>query len=190
MDFLKKMTLRTKLTIMVLIPVVGLLFFGAQNLLVKHKLSENMSDILKLSRLSVHISTVLHASQKERGITAGFLGSKGKKFTLELDQHRNYETNSRANNLRRFLMDFNATDYGTAFSSALSEVLLKLNELEIIRQQVDQQLIKGQEAIDYYTKINSLFLKIIGHISKKAPNTKLSSLSSSYLYFLKGNLLW
>ncbi|MCU7801281.1 MAG: nitrate- and nitrite sensing domain-containing protein [gamma proteobacterium symbiont of Lucinoma myriamae] len=48
----------------------------------------NSQETIKVVELSVYISDVLHEMQKERGASAGFLSSKGKKFSDTLPQQR------------------------------------------------------------------------------------------------------
>ena len=95
MGSLQKLTLTTKFIVMLLIQLVGLVWFGTQNLMTRQELSSNMAAMDRLSGLAVRISALVHETQKERGMTAGFLGSKGKKFASELPRHRRSETDPR-----------------------------------------------------------------------------------------------
>ena len=51
--------------------------------------------------LSTKISKLIHETQKERGMTAGFLGSKGVKFKDKLSQQREL-TNKQIKELNHF----------------------------------------------------------------------------------------
>lgn len=186
MTFLEDFKLSTKLTIMLLIPLAGLLLFGTQNLMTRQTLSNNMADMERLSGLAVRISALVHETQKERGMTAGFLGSKGKKFASELPRHRRSETDPRETEVRAYLKGFDSKDFGSEFSSSLLGAMQKLDGLDNLRQQVDRLSIKGAEAIGYYTKMNAEFLDLIGHLSGLAANAEMASLSLAYVNFLKG----
>lgn len=74
-----------------------------------HTASE-MSDINQLVTLGTKISTLVHETQKERGRTAGFMGSRGQSFGKELEQQR-LNTNEKAAELQEFLNDFDATQF-------------------------------------------------------------------------------
>ncbi len=76
MNILKSMTLKAKLTIMLLLPLAGLVVFGVQGVISKQDLKTNMDSMTELSGLAVRISALVHETQKERGMTAGYLGSK------------------------------------------------------------------------------------------------------------------
>jgi len=47
---------------------------------------------LTIIKLDTQISALLHETQKERGATAAFLGSKGKKFTKRLPKQKDLTT--------------------------------------------------------------------------------------------------
>jgi len=186
MGFLQRMSLSSNFVIMLSIPLLGLLFFSTQNLQIRLELSNKMDAIEQLSELSVHIASLLHETQKERGMSAGFIGSQGKNFASELSQQRSFETTPREQKLRAYLKNFDSSIYGLTFSSALSETIQKLNGLDNIRQQVDQLSINETMASDYYTQMNAVLLNVINHISKLTINDEMTAISSAYLNFLKG----
>lgn len=54
--------------------------------------TQEMSTLTQLTKLSVVYSELVHELQKERGMTAGYLSSKGNKFASKLKSQRS-ETN-------------------------------------------------------------------------------------------------
>jgi methyl-accepting chemotaxis protein len=119
-------------------------------------------------------------------MTAGFLGSKGKKFAAELPKHRKSSTNPRAKELKSFLQGFDASKYGVEFADVLASSLARLDRIESIRKQVNQQSINTSLAIAYYTKLNTNFLDTIAHIAKLAASPDLANAAVTYINFLKG----
>jgi methyl-accepting chemotaxis protein len=186
MNFIRNLSLRTKFTLILLIPLSGLVLFGVQNLNIRMSLSTNMAAMDRLSGLGVRISSLVHETQKERGMTAGYLGSKGKQFSSELPRHRTAVTNLPIEDLHSYLQDFDTNSYGSDFSSSLASAMEKLSGLDNMRKQVDRQSIKATNAISYYTKMNADFLNVVGHIGKLAANAEMASQSLAYVNFLKG----
>ena len=186
MTFLQQLTLKTKFAIMLLVPLVGLLWFGSQNIMARQVLSANMADMDRLTGLAVRISALVHETQKERGMTAGFLGSKGKKFASELPQHRRSDTVPRGQDLQTYLGAFDVKTYGSDFASTLSQAMQSFSGLDNMRQQVDRLSVSTAQAIGYYTKMNGAFLEVIGHVSKLAANAEMAALSTAYVNFLQG----
>ena len=88
MNKIKNMRLRNKLILMLIFPMVGLLYFSVGGITGKLQISREMHSLKKLSVLSVKLSSLVHEIQKERGMTAGYLGSRGELFTAELTAQR------------------------------------------------------------------------------------------------------
>jgi len=49
-----------------------------------YKNNKNMEEIELIAELSTLISSLVHETQKERGLSAGLIGNKGSKFKNEL----------------------------------------------------------------------------------------------------------
>jgi methyl-accepting chemotaxis protein len=121
-------------------------------------------------KIAVAMSNLLHETQKERGATAGFIGSKGKKFIKRLPKQR-LLTNSKLAIFKQILSKY---EYLLTQNSKhhLSKALQELDRLNSIRGQVDSFSIGGAKAIGYYTNMNGLFLDTIQTITKDATNAK------------------
>ncbi len=102
MDFLNNLKIKNKLILMLIFPIVGLLYFAVSSIVDKNNVSNEIADLEQLSELAVKISATVHETQKERGATGVFMGSKGTKFTTELPAQRN-DTDKRYANSIRFL---------------------------------------------------------------------------------------
>nr|CRH05659.1 putative bifunctional Nitrate/nitrite sensing protein NIT, Methyl-accepting chemotaxis protein [Candidatus Magnetococcus massalia] len=183
---MKQLSLATRFIIILLLPLLGLSWFGVQGVIAKHDLYIKMEEIQTLSGLAVRASAMVHETQKERGMTAGFLGSKGKKFATELPDHRRNSTNPKAAELRDYIKQVDLTIYGTAFTQALNSAMGQLDGLGTIRDQVSDQSIAAGRAIGYYTRMNGAFLDLIGSMSKLAPDVETASQVAAYVNFLLG----
>lgn len=177
-------TLKTRFVIMLLFPLAGLLAFGFLGLADKHETLNKMSDMEQLSGLAVRISSLVHETQKERGLTAGFLGSKGEKFKEELPQQRK-NTDDRSDLMRTYLQSINASALGSDFSSVLNEALSLFKDLEGLRKRIDNFNIPTDEAIRHYTQMNGRFIDAIGEMSKIAVGD-LTAATTAYVNFLLG----
>ena len=182
---LSALTLKAKLTIMLLLPLTGLIIFGVQGVLSKQELSTRMESMSELSGLAVRISALVHETQKERGMTAGFLGSKGQKFRSELPKQRE-NTDSRAADLNGFLEKFPAKSFGATLNSALNDATGRLGNIAKIRSAVDGQSIPASKAIGFYTAMNGKFLDTVGTISQLAPDAEMAGMTAGYVNFLLG----
>ena len=80
MQFLEKMQMKHKLLLMTAIPIVGLMWFAQAELRQAFVQKDMSSNLLLGTELSVKISSLVHELQKERGMSAGYLSSRGAKI--------------------------------------------------------------------------------------------------------------
>jgi len=133
----------------------------------------NISDpVLKENiNIAISLSRLLHETQKERGATAGFLGSKGKKFRNKLKAQR-IVTNKKLSRLKFIISQVGLDDCVDESVDSVNKVLKELNKLDEIRSQVDNFSIAANNAIDYYTKMNAVFLDTLASIASTATTSK------------------
>ncbi|MFZ5620024.1 MAG: methyl-accepting chemotaxis protein [Pseudomonadota bacterium] len=148
---LNNMTMRGRLLLVLALPLVGLLFFSANSVLDKARTSTAMRNLEALVELSVQYAAVAHELQIERGMTGGFLGSKGQRFAAELPAQR-AETDRRLAALKTALQGFDRSAYPAVLGHALDETQRNLGELGSIRGAVGSQSISGADATGYYSR--------------------------------------
>ena len=124
MQFFNNLKLRTRLILIVLFPLVGFLYFSLDSLLEKNAVAVEMEKLEALAGLSVKLGNLAHELQKERGMTAGFLGSKGVKFTSELPAQRN-ETDKKLVEVRLALAGLDAGEFGASMKNMIHEACKK-----------------------------------------------------------------
>ena len=78
-------SLKKKIILVLTFPMLGLLWLSFNTISQNIKISQEMSTIANLTQLSFVYSELVHELQKERGMTAGFIGSSGKKFGQTLN---------------------------------------------------------------------------------------------------------
>jgi methyl-accepting chemotaxis protein len=184
MSFFYTLTLRNKLLLIVLIPLLGLLFFAGRTSLDKAVTASEMEHLQSLARLSVKIGALVHELQKERGMSAGFLGSKGVKFANELPAQRG-ESDKRLAEYQSALAGFDASAQGEALSKALGEAKQQFAGLVETRRGVSSLGLPSSEAIGYYTKTISKLLSIVGLSSVSSSDTGAARLASTYSVLLQ-----
>ena len=83
-----KLSLSDRLLLMVAVPLLGMLWVSGWNTVEKILLSREMGRLQGLVTVATHVGALAHEMQKERGMSAGFLGSKGANFAAELPKQR------------------------------------------------------------------------------------------------------
>jgi len=183
MHFLAK--IRNKLLLVVLIPSLAMVYFSFGHISDGIDKYQENSALNELSKLSVKASALVHELQKERGATAGFLGSGGKSFGDVLKGQR-AETDNRRTELKAFLADFESDWFGGELDQVFNEAMGHLKQLDDKRAVVSNLSINTSEAIRYYTTTNTAFLHIIDISVDVSSDAKFTQDSTGYVNFLRG----
>jgi len=139
--------------------------------------------VIELADLSVYVSNLVHELQKERGMSAGFIGSRGEKFKQELEQQRQV-TDVKYQQLKQFLNQFD-TNANKGLNNDLGKVNGTLAQLKSIRQNISNLSLTGAEVIEFYSTLNAAYLEIIAQIAQFSTNVEATQKLSAYSYFLK-----
>ena len=134
--------------------------------------------------LSTKISLVIHELQKERGTSAGFLGSKGKSFGENLKKQRDL-SDSKIQELYAFLQTFTSHNYPQAVQESLELFLGKLKEISEIRKGVDSLSVNVGDILGYYTGTIALSIKSIIEIANISTSDVMTKKFIAYINFLE-----
>ncbi|MAG94302.1 MAG: hypothetical protein CMJ48_11195 [Planctomycetaceae bacterium] len=178
-------TLKYKLSALVILPLVGIVILGAQIYLKSTHDSSEMADLQQLTQLAGKISALVHESQKERGATAVFIDSKGQKFAAELPAQRQ-DSDKRIAELTTFLDTFDAARFPDEFQNSLKAATGMLDEIGAKRKAVSDLNIPAAEAIGYYTTMNGEFLKTTAATSTISSDSQMSQRIACYVELLQG----
>ncbi|MBL8490168.1 MAG: nitrate- and nitrite sensing domain-containing protein, partial [Rhodocyclaceae bacterium] len=176
--------LRTKLLVMVAIPLLGMLWVSTWNTVEKATLARDMGRLQNLVEVSTSIGALVHELQKERGMSAGFLGSKGANFRDELKAQRLVSDKS-TGDLQSALSRFNAADYGAGLEASIGEAKRMVGDLAAKREAVSALSIPGPDAISYYTKTIAALLAVPGNTATLSRVSEVGKLASAYSAFLQ-----
>ncbi len=180
---LERLSFNQKIIALVIFPLFGLLMLSALTLTQQFKTMSAADKVSELATFSFHASALVHELQKERGMSAVFLGSKGQQFHGELlDQHQ--LSTRKLNALQDGLQHLNIqTD--PRIAEDLHKVLAELKRLTGMRKDILGLSIPAAQAIDYYSGINGQFLNIISYLPQLSLDTSMSAQLSAYANFLK-----
>ena len=188
MNILNNLSIKKKIQFLVLVPVVGLLIFSVQDILSKYHVVGEMEGLKSLSRLAVKSSALVHEIQKERGYTAGYLGSNGEKFAIELPAQRK-ETDKRHAELQAFLEDFDRDAHGETFGNVLATALERIGQIHEKRAAISRQAISVNDAIGYYTGVNKAFIELAAQMALLTENGEVTRMVLAYVDFMRNKEL-
>ncbi len=184
-SFVNNLKMRNKLMLMLSLPMLSLLIFVGISISHKALFSNQMENTYKLMQLSKKVSNLVHELQKERGMTAGYLGSKGKTFSGTIAGQRE-NANKSLQELKTFLRDYEMESLANGGNVELSAGMRKLEQISSIRDRVSNLNISTAEAIGFYTKTNTKLLGAVSVIAKLSVTAELSVAVTAYFNFLQG----
>jgi len=180
---LSDISFKRKIIILLTLPILGFLWLSISSISKSISTTNEMSSLNQLTRLSVVYSELVHELQKERGMTAGYLGSKGNKFGNELSVQRKAADSKRNQH----------TNYWQSAQIDISEIRQlndsinqHLSKIGSIRSQVDSQSIALSDALAYYTQLNNKLLSVSGLIADISADSTISKETIAYYNFLQG----
>ncbi len=138
-----------------------------------------------LLKLSTDISALVHETQKERGLTAGHLGSDRKQFTNELKEQRKL-TDGKEEQLLRSVRSLARAGLDTDFLGDLDRAIATLEGIASHRVKVGNESISTAEAIGYYTLHNTQMLDLISATANATTDVQVRSSIIAYVYLLQG----
>ncbi len=175
-------TVKAKLFFLILIFVAYI--SGLTILLVQQYWSEyKQSKVLRQDVImSVKLSNLLHELQKERGRTAGYLGSGGAKFASEIVAQYTQTDKKRAQFLALY-KKLSSTERAQIIRR-LVEISHRLKGLRSIRERVRALKISTKDAISYYTALNAYIIDTVAMIAKRAHDAPISRELIAYSDFM------
>jgi len=138
----------------------------------------------ELNILSQKLSLLIHETQKERGASAGFLGSKGKKFGDILKKQR-VLTDGRYSELKSYVRTLDLSSYMQSLQKSIQAVMNGMNQIKNIRSRVDSFAISVKDEVGYYSGVNRNILHVVSLTAKLADTPELVKALSAYTNFLK-----
>jgi methyl-accepting chemotaxis protein len=133
--------------------------------------------------LSTTVAALLHETQKERGATAGFLGSKGKKFTEFLKKQR-LNTDKESRKLIKILRRNRSLQNDPILLKNISATLQAIQNLRKIREQSNSFQISLNDALKFYADMNNHLLLIISDLIPHVKTTKETRELTAFYNFL------
>ena len=179
-------SIKTKILLLFLIPTIALVYQVSVRSFEKYSVLQEDKVTEKYIELSVALASLVHESQKERGVTAGFLGSHGKKFADKLlTQRAATDAKAKALSVEVEHIQNMGLKVATTFQSNLAASMKQLSKLQTIRSQITALSISKMKAIGFYTRMNNMMIKTISSVIEESSNRNLVAGLSAYVSFLR-----
>lgn len=181
-----QLNLKERLLLIVILPMVALFYFTYQSLADKQSQIEEANQLREFVVLTSALSELIHEVQRERGLSCGYLGSKGDRFVEQLPQQQR-RTNAQMLLLIQLLRRIDpANFYPVIGGGAIDALLEHLDEIDFIRDQVQSIALSCPESLDWYSQLNQKMVKIVGSMSVAVSNPELLSRTIAHENLIRG----
>ncbi|MBU1995226.1 nitrate- and nitrite sensing domain-containing protein, partial [bacterium] len=180
---LDNLSIKFKLILMVLIPIIVIFILLGISGYDNYKKVDELVKIKEVAILTTKISAMVHNTQKERGASAGFIGSKGAKFANDLPSIRK-DTDATKAEMEAFYASLDFSIYPKEMQQRMEDAMKRLSQLSQKRAQISALEINVPTAVAYYTDMNSAFLDTIAFIAKMSTNQKMSTSLNAFINYL------
>ncbi|WP_297809896.1 methyl-accepting chemotaxis protein [uncultured Helicobacter sp.] len=183
MLILNNLKVGTKLICLMLIPLITLIAFSLVLISERYQIAQESLLLKQGVTLATKVSLVIHELQKERGTSAGFLGSQGRDFGEALQNQRKL-SNEKIKELHLFLNTFDLHSYPQNIQKSLQDSLNQISKINEIRQGVDSLNVKVGDILAYYTGTIALNIQSIVEIINISTNDQITRNLVAYVNFL------
>ena len=185
---MEKMGLRAKLMLLVAVPLLMMLIFGGMMAWQKWVGYQQQKLTQEQVELVVAVGEVTHELQTERGFSAGFINSKGAKFSRELStQHQRRDEKVRQ--VREILARVDLASMDERFVALVTRTGDQIDEIKKKREQILRLELVPFDSFRFYTGMISALLEITLRTANQMPSPSLALLSHAKqsLLYLKEN---
>ncbi len=155
-----------------LIPFLGFMAIAVMGLMDRYEIQEGMDSLDAQAGMVTAASELVHEFQKERGMSAIFLGSAGKEMAKELEGQRAAADAKR----QTLLAAMGPAAEGDDFAAARE----KLGRLEMVRKQVSDLVLEPGSAVNFYSALIKDLLSMTDTLGRQAHSRELSARIIAY----------
>ncbi|MEP4095247.1 nitrate- and nitrite sensing domain-containing protein [Reichenbachiella sp.] len=183
MKAIQNLSIRNKFGIILFPLVAGIIYLAAVSINRNFQASQDLSNLQSAIGLSTKISAVVHEIQRERGVTAGYLTSKGELFATEITERRK-ATDKILNEYKEETERILGTDYGVIAEPIIAKQNEIFEELIDVRQKSSVFSISAQEQVSLLASVNDRSIQLIGDLTKGTENKEIYQQVNAYRNYL------
>ncbi|UTW59741.1 nitrate- and nitrite sensing domain-containing protein [Kordiimonas sp. SCSIO 12603] len=182
---LNQLSLAARISALAIAPLLIALFFAVTTAFNAASTYSEAAALSQLSHYAPSVSNLVHELQKERGRSAGFIGSEGAGDSQRNMNNQRKVTDAKLALFQSTTSDFDSAAFGNDFSNLITKAQNSLKSLSKTRKSInDGQLSVGQMA-GYYTGTIAELLDIIKSMALLSRDADISREITSYIGLLE-----
>ena len=174
---MRNMSIRNKLIFLTSITFIVIALFSFKSTYDTWSGYNNSKETASLISLSVKMSAVLHELQKERGASAGFIGSNGESFKDILPKQHT-DTDVKIEELNAYIASHNS------FASSRVSSEIKLSSVQEMRKKVTTLSCEVKDAVSFYTALNKQLIDMVSNFSTIPKESTLRTDFNGFAIFI------
>ncbi|VAW15767.1 Methyl-accepting chemotaxis sensor/transducer protein [hydrothermal vent metagenome] len=182
---LSNIKIGVKQILVIVSPVLAVLIISIFVVTQLYSASSQMTKLEHLASFSPALTNLVHELQKERGASAGFIGSGGKEAFGKKVTGQRAQTNTFRTALTEAMSEFDQTEYGKEFSVLMDKATTDLNRLDAVRADVSSLKLKVGGMAKYYTGTIAGMLNVVSHMALLSPDAAVTRQIAGYTSFLQ-----
>ncbi len=177
--------IRTRIFAALALPILGMAIFSSYITLKEYDLYNEAARLEKLAHLAPAIGAAMHEMQKERGLSAGFIGSNGDaQFKARLEDGR--KTADEAYGvLTSDLTAIDTSDFDSDLAKRISDVSKNLASLNETREKVTTLSMSAEDMVKYYSGTIVSLMEIVSYAANLSSDTTITKSIAAYENFLQ-----
>ena len=173
----------TRLALAIALPILAVLLMGGLVISQQLQTVRQANQLQALSHFSSRISDLVHELQKERGMSALFIGSRGQQMGTELQAQRR-DTDGQIAIVQDTLKALSLSDYSAGIRQSVENGLSGLSELAAKRADVSGLRIVGPDSFRFYTSLITNLLAVPQESVKVSDSPAVTANLLAYFNFL------
>lgn len=182
-SLVSNLKIRTRVVAIGLLPTLALAYFASVTLLERYEVASAARNVAEISATSPVISGLVHELQRERGASAGFLGSNGGGNFQQMLNEQRAATDAALNRYRTItLLERLGGDFGAHVDAARG----RIGQLEALRARVRSFTVAPPEMAGYYSSLIADLLAVIEAMNGVADDGRIVRQIVAYSALLQG----
>lgn len=183
--FFLNRSIALRLAVLCLLPLLALVGVSGNKLYEEYNRSNEVQFALQILDVAPVISNLVHELQKERGTSAGFIGSKGQTF-VDAIRGRRADTNAKLAEFRENAPAPTGRLAVSVFAQPYEMALKKLSKLDEMRAKVDRLELTVPQMAAFYTPLIASLLEMVESINSIIDNGQMLRPVLAYTALLQG----
>lgn len=178
-----RLKIATRLAILALIPVTGLLAYVASNIYTAFKDSAQIEQSASMADVLASLGDFVRALETEESTASVFLATKGSQMGNEMHAARK-ESDSALKQLQAITEAAHVQQSDSAVSAAYTQAMGEMAKISDVRASVDGISFKSQDSNDFYTPLIGRFLDVSLEMVKLINDPDISMRGQAYTSML------